>query len=82
MKSVHVPYCTGDPFPENSVWLPLRPAEAEALLTAYKADVSRAWHTPTFRIYEQVGIGVFVSFTRWARPTELAELKEYLLDNR
>ena len=78
MKVVHVPFCTGDPFPADAIWLPLRPSEVEPLLIEFKKDVTRGWHTPSLRIYEQVGIGVFIAYTWKASQRELAELREHL----
>lgn len=82
MKSAILPFFTGQLPPVRSIWLPLTPREVETLITEFKKDQTRAWHTASINIYEQVGCGVFVQYSYLPRPAEQAELEAFLNDHR
>lgn len=74
------PYIAGVmDIPSWSIWVPVEADEAVRLMTEYKKEVTRSWHTPTLVVYEQVGTHTcYIGFTRRPSDDEMKELREYL----
>lgn len=79
MNVVIAPFVVGMDLPRWSIWSPMEKTEAYMALTEYKKETTRAWHTPTLIIYEQVGTRTcYIGFTRKPSDDEMKELREYL----
>lgn len=80
MKTAIVPFFTGQEFPDRSIWLPLPAKEVETMLADFARDRTRAWHTVSLHIYDQVGCGCFVKYTWLSTDAQQKELEEFLRD--
>lgn len=80
MKTARMPYVIGDDTPADSIWVPMTAAQLEMLFVEFKKSQTRAWHTPSINLYEQVGCGCFVAYSWKPRASEMAELKEFIRD--
>jgi hypothetical protein len=80
MKTDRMPYVTGDLPPVDAIWVPMTASALERRFVEFKKATTRAWHTPSINIYEQIGCGCYVTYSWKPRAVEMAELKEFIRD--